>query len=93
MSESKQIVVLFGATGTVGAYAAVAIQRAGFDVIAVGRRKTDNGFFAAQGMQYVSLDIVDEGAFQGLPQQNVYAVVHLADTILIFILIRLCQVP
>lgn len=81
MSEMKQTVVVFGATGTVGAYATVAIQQAGFDVIAVGRRKKDNGFFAAHGMRYISLDIVDEDAFQALPQQDVYAVVHLAGAI------------
>ena len=81
MSEMKRTVVVFGATGTVGAYAAVAIRQAGFDVIAVGRRKTDNGFFAAQGMQYISLDIVDNEAYRVLPHHDVYAVVHLAGAI------------
>ena len=81
MSEMKQNVVLFGATGTVGAYAAIAIQHAGFDVIAVGRRKSDNGFFRAYGMEYISMDIVEKGSFMLLPQKDVFAIVHLAGAI------------
>ena len=43
MNKSKmRTVVLFGATGTVGAYAAIALQQAGYNVVAVGRRKSDN---------------------------------------------------
>ena len=81
MMSDKKRVVLFGATGTVGAYAAVAIQQAGFDVVAVGRRECDNGFFAAHGMRYISMDIVDLDAFEALPQQDVHAIVHLAGAI------------
>lgn len=78
---TKRRVILLGATGTVGAYASVALHKAGYEVIAVGRRKSDNGFFAGQGMKYVSMDIVDKDAFKALPQENVYAVVHLAGAI------------
>jgi UDP-glucose 4-epimerase len=76
-----RIVVLFGATGTVGTYAAVALQKAGYSVVAVGRRKSDNGFFGDRGMRYVSMDIVDKDSYKALPQENVYAVVHLAGAI------------
>lgn len=82
MSNSKmKKVVLFGATGTVGAYAAIALQQAGYDVIAVGRRKSDNGFFENSGMVYVSMDIADRNSYDVLPQKEVYAVVHLAGAI------------
>lgn len=82
MNNSKiRTVVLFGATGTVGAYAAIAIQQAGYNVIAVGRRKSDNGFFGNRGMTYVSLDIADKNSYDVLPQKEVYAVVHLAGAI------------
>ncbi len=80
-SVLKQRVILFGATGTVGAYAAIALQQSGYEVIAVGRRKNDNGFFKEHGMQYISMDITDNKAFKVLPQENVYAVIHLAGAI------------
>ena len=53
----KYRVVLLGATGTVGAYAAFELQRNGYEVLSVGRRESDNGFFGEHGMQYLSLDI------------------------------------
>ena len=82
MNKSKmKIVVLFGATGTVGAYAAIALHQAGYNVVAVGRRKNDNGFFGDRGMVYVSVDIADRDSFKFLPQDDVYAVVHLAGAI------------
>lgn len=74
-------VVLFGATGTVGAYAAVALQNAGYNVIAVGRRRSDNGFFGVRGMKYISMDITDKESFTALPQGGVCAVIHLAGAI------------
>ena len=76
-----RIVVLFGATGTVGAYAAMALQQAGYNVVAVGRRKSDNDFFGNRGMTYVSMDIVNRDSYKVLPQDDVYAVVHLASAI------------
>ena len=39
-------VLVFGATGTVGAYTCIYLKERGYDVIAVGHRKDDNGFFA-----------------------------------------------
>lgn len=74
-------VVLFGATGTVGAYAAIALQQAGYNVVAVGRRKSDNGFFGDRGMKYVSMDITDKESYKTLPQGSVFAVIHLAGAI------------
>lgn len=77
----KYRVVLLGATGTVGAYAAFELQRNGYEVLSVGRRESDNGFFGEHGMQYLSLDITKKESFKVLPQENVYAVVHLAGAI------------
>ena len=42
---SKKVVVL-GATGTLGAPIAIHLKKCGYDVIAAGRRLSDNGFFA-----------------------------------------------
>ena len=38
-------VIVFGATGNLGAYIALHLKEKGYNVIAVGRRKDDNGFF------------------------------------------------
>ena len=80
-NTNNQKVVLYGATGTVGAYAAVALKQAGYDVVALGKRECDNGFFGEHGMMYHSVDITDKHSFCVLPQSDVYAVVHLAGAI------------
>ena len=72
----KKILVL-GATGTVGVYTTDALCRSGYDVIAVGRRKSDNGFFKTLGARYVSVDITKKNDFAKLPK-DAYAVIHLA---------------
>lgn len=41
----KGKVLVLGATGNLGAYSAVALKNAGYDVIATGKRKSDNGFY------------------------------------------------
>ena len=71
-------VIVFGATGTVGAYACLQLKEDGFAVTAAGGRKTDNGFFAQYGIPYVSVDVRSASAFDVLPQNNVYGIVQLA---------------
>lgn len=71
-------VVVFGATGTVGAYACLHLSQCGYHVIAVGGRADDGGFFADYGMEYYSVDIQRASEFTKLPQDGVAAVVHLA---------------
>ena len=39
-------IVIFGATGSVGVYTALFLKKKGYNIIAVGQRKSDNGFFA-----------------------------------------------
>lgn len=73
----KKIVVL-GATGNIGAYVSLYLKEKGYDVIACGKRSSDNGFFASHGISYLSLDICDKKSFGVLPKDNVFAVVHLA---------------
>lgn len=77
----KNKVVVFGATGNIGAYSAVHLKEQGYDVIAVGRRQSDNGFFATKGIDYFSVDIKERSAFDVLPTNDVYAVVHFASTL------------
>lgn len=76
--NNKGIVVVFGATGNLGAYSAMQLYRDGYTVIAVGNRKSDNGFFNQYGIEYYSVDIRDEHAFAALPCCKVDAVVHFA---------------
>ena len=71
-------VLIVGATGSIGLYASVLLNQQGYNVIAVGRRKSDNGFFASYGIPYYSVDISDARQFSILPQQNIDAVIHLA---------------
>lgn len=48
-------IMVFGATGLLGAYISLHFHGKGWKVIAVGRRKSDNGFFAGYGIPYLSL--------------------------------------
>lgn len=74
-------VVVFGATGKVGCYSALYLKEQGYDVVAVGRRASDNGFFADFEIPYYSVDILDLSSFSVLPQKDVYGVVHMAATL------------
>ena len=71
-------VVVFGATGNLGANISMHLHKLGYDVIAVGHRKNDNGFFAEHGMPYFSVNLENEDDFNQLPQDGVYAVLHFA---------------
>ena len=50
-------VIVFGATGTLGAHITTHLQQKGYQVYAVGHRKSDNGFFGDYNVPYYSLDI------------------------------------
>jgi len=78
--ENKRVVV-FGATGNIGLYSAVHLKKQGYDVVAVGRRKSDNGYFATIGVPYYSVDIKERSSFKSLPTEDVFAVVHFASTL------------
>lgn len=71
-------VVVFGATGNLGVRIACHLQEIGYDIIAVGHRKSDNGFFADKGIPYYSVDISSASDFEILPKENIFAVVHFA---------------
>lgn len=71
-------IVIFGATGNLGANLSIHLHNLGYDVIPVGHRKNDNGFFADNGMTYYPVDIEKEEDFNQLPQDNIYAVLHFA---------------
>lgn len=71
-------VIVFGATGTVGAYTCLYLAELGYDILAVGSRNNDNGFFLDYGIKYVSIDVRKEDNFEKLPMKGVDIVIHLA---------------
>lgn len=72
-------IIIFGATGLIGGYTTLYLKEKGYDVIAVGRRKSDNGFFATKGIPYYSVDISDKNNFNILKDEtSIDVVVHFA---------------
>lgn len=77
--EMKKILVL-GATGHLGAYSSIHLNNRGYQVVAVGRRKNDNGFFASNDIRYIGgFSLENKNCYQLLPS-DIDAVVHLAGT-------------
>ena len=77
----RKKVIVFGATGTLGANISIHLHGLGYEVVAVGHRKCDNGFFADYGISYFSVDISNAEEFNKLPFQHYYAVVHFAGAL------------
>lgn len=77
----KKTIIVFGATGNLGAHISLYLKSKGYDVVPVGHRKNDNGFFAEYGMEYHSVDIENVSDFEQLPQSDVYAVLHFAGVL------------
>lgn len=71
-------VLLFGATGTVGVYTAMRLNELGYKIIAVGKRKSDNGFFKDHMIDYYSVNIANKNDFIKLPQSKVDIILHFA---------------
>lgn len=71
-------ILVFGATGTVGAYTCLYLRENGYEVLAVGHRKNDNAFFVSYGIEYYSIDICNIDNFNKLPSNGIDGIVHLA---------------
>lgn len=75
-------IIVFGATGGIGAYTIMHLHDIKkYELIAVGHRKNDNGFFEEYGIPYYSVDIADYNTFTCLPKEDVYAVVNMAGVL------------
>ena len=74
-------ILIFGATGTLGAYISLHFHKIGYNVIAVGHRKNDNGFFADYNIPYYSVDITNPEEFKKLPKGNIDVVAHFAGAL------------
>ena len=75
---SKEKILVLGATENLGAYSALALKEAGYDIIATGKRKSDNGFFEDMGIPYYSVDITDSESFNCLMDLGITTVVDFA---------------
>ena len=61
-----------------GGYSALALRKAGHEIVACGRRQSDNGFFQSIGCCYIGgITLEDAKAFDKLPL-DIDAVVHMA---------------
>ena len=72
-------IVVFGATGNIGAYFTDYCKTnlpEGYEVIAVGRKNTS--FYEKHGITYVQVDLNRAEDFEKLPTEDVHAVVNLA---------------
>ena len=76
----KKAIVL-GATGQLGCYSALSLSENGYEVIAVGRRNSDGGFYATKGIEFIGgFDIANEKSFELLPNNYFDVVVNMAGT-------------
>lgn len=75
-------IIIFGATGGIGAYTALHLSNfKNYNIIAVGHRKDDNGFFAQYGIKYMSVDIADYKSFNELPTEGIDVAINLAGVL------------
>lgn len=75
-------IVVFGATGGIGAYTILhLVEQKKYELVAVGHRKSDGGFFEDYSIPYYSVDIADYSTFACLPKEDVYAVVNMAGVL------------
>lgn len=76
----QKTILVLGATGHLGANCAVHLKANGYNVIAVGHRVSDNGFFATKQIRYIGgFSLEDSDSYHKLPH-DIDAVVHLAGT-------------
>lgn len=79
MNTKKKVLVL-GATGHLGAYSALHLKDIGYEVVAVGHRKSDNGFFSRKEIEYIGgFSLENSADYCNLPT-DIDAVVHMAGT-------------
>lgn len=63
-----------------GAYSALELKRAGHTVTAVGRRMSDNGFFAQNGCRYIGGIVLESADTYKVLPTDIDAIVHMAGT-------------
>ena len=71
-------IVIFGATGNIGAYLVDYLKKFldDFQIIATGRKNTN--FYNNKGIDYINVDICNKDDFDKLPIDDIYAVINCA---------------
>ncbi len=77
--KNRRILVL-GATGQLGAYSALHLKDIGYEVVAVGHRQSDNGFFKTKDIEYIGGFSLENGGDYTKLSTDIDAVVHMAGT-------------
>lgn len=73
--------VVFGATGQLGCYSALALAEHGYETVAVGRRDSDGGFFKSRNIDFIGgVRLEDEKSFDRIPGLDFDVVVNMAGT-------------
>lgn len=73
--------IVFGATGQLGCYSALALKENGYNVYAVGRRSSDGGFFETRGINFIGgVTVENKESFYRLPDITFDVVVNMAGT-------------
>ncbi len=73
-------ILVFGATGNIGSNVAVYLKKKGFNIVAVGHRASDNGFFETKGIHFIGgISIENLEDFHKIPT-DIDAVINLAGT-------------
>ena len=71
-------IIVFGATGNIGAYFIDYCKsrlQDEYEIIAVGRKYTD--YFEKNEIKYLQVDICNDSDFHKLPKKDVHAIVNL----------------
>ncbi len=80
-TSSRKKVLILGATGSIGVYLVEYLKKSlpgdDYEVVAIGRRETV--FFEKYGVPYISADLTCEKDYAKLPEDGVYAAIHLAN--------------
>jgi UDP-glucose 4-epimerase len=74
-SNNKNIIVVLGATGTLGTYFTDYLSEKGYKIFASGRRNVNTEYYQSKGIESASVDLTQKEDFKKLPQENVKAVV------------------
>ncbi len=72
------MILVIGATGYVGRYFCTEMVSKGVDVLALGRSKKVQEFFAENNVPFQYFDLNDEKCFDSLPTENVDAIIDLS---------------
>ena len=77
-SRNDDLIVVLGATGTLGTYLVDALVESNYAVFATGWKNVVEDYYTSKGVQCALLDISRKGDFDKLPGKGVRAVIQIA---------------